>query len=646
MLQEINSHTDEATVGRTKEIYTAHRQTIFKSIDRLFAGLMVLQWLAGIGVALWLSPKTWMGQASQTHIHVWAAIFLGGLISLFPCALALIWPGRALTRYVIAIGQTLTSALLIHLSGGRIETHFHVFGSLVILSFYRDWKVLLPATIVVALDHFLRGVFWPQSVYGVLVAEPWRWLEHAGWVVFEDVFLFLSCVRSQREMWFIAQRTAQLETTNKMVEDKIVDISREINERKQTEVALQQAKEEAERANCAKSEFLSRMSHELRTPMNAILGFAQLLELDELKASQREGVTHILKGGRHLLALINEVLDIARIESGRLSLSKEPVRLKEVLQETLDLVKPLAAQKQVTIVSEDAGSLDRYVMADRQRLKQVLLNLLSNAVKYNKPGGRVTLSLVEVACEGLGTGNIGKLRLTVGDTGPGIAQEKFSRLFSPFERLGAENTSVEGTGLGLALSKRLVDAMGGTLGVESVVGEGSLFWVEFGLTQAPGTGERAPDGPILPDFGSNGSALRTVLYIEDNLSNLTLVEQILTRRPSLKLISAMQGGIGVSLAREHMPELILLDVNLPDMDGNAVLTKLKKDPRTSSIPVVVISADAMQSQVDRLLASGARAYLTKPIDVARFLEVVDQTLEKENKASPGATPQQPSKLAA
>src|SRR2546423_7206203 len=195
---------------------------------------MLFQWVACIVIALVVSPRTWDGEASQIHIHVWSALLIGGAISLFPVWMTRVWPGAVATRHVIAGAQMLMSALLIHLTGGRIETHFHVFGSLVILSFYRDWRVLIPATVVVALDHFLRGLYWPQSVYGVLAAEPWRWLEHAWWVAFEDIFLFLSCVRSQQEMLFIAQRTAQLETTNRMVEDKVVHISKEINERKQT----------------------------------------------------------------------------------------------------------------------------------------------------------------------------------------------------------------------------------------------------------------------------------------------------------------------------------------------------------------------------------------------------------------------------
>lgn len=637
MLPKIDAEVDESTAQRSEELYRQHRQSIFKSIDRLFAWLMAVQWLAAIAVAVWVSPKTWSGEASQTHVHMWAAVILGGIISLFPCALALTRPGWVVTRYTIAIGQTLMSALLIHLTGGRIETHFHIFGSLVILSFYRDWRVLIPATVVVAADHIVRGVYWPQSVYGVLVAEPWRWLEHAAWVVFEDIFLFLSCLRSQQEMRFIARRTAQLETTNKVVEDKVIHISREISERKEAEAAMQLAKEEAERANGAKSEFLSRMSHELRTPMNAILGFAQLLELDSLTAQQREGVAHILKGGRHLLLLINEVLDISRIESGRLSLSAEPVRLSEVVQETLDLVRPLASQKNVQLNGGESIGSERYIFADRQRLKQVFLNLLSNAIKYNRPGGTVTLSCIETAphniAKGAGTEfrnrtghHSTSLRLAVRDTGKGIAAENLRRLFSPFDRLGAEQTSVEGTGLGLALSKRLVEAMGGTMGVESVLGEGSVFWVELSGAQGPDDLQKRLEEEAVCGVQASEPA-QTILYIEDNLSNLKLVERILTRRPGFRLMSAMQGGLGLDLAREHHPDLILLDVNLPDMGGGEVLGHLRKDTRTKSIPVVVISADAMMSQIERLLAAGAQAYLTKPIDVHKFLEVLDQILQ-------------------
>src|SRR5437868_7597908 len=210
---------------RADKLFQQHRQKIYRSTDQLFARLMLFQWVAAIMIAMIISPRTWVGQSSQIHIHIWAAIFMGGAITVFPIWMTRAWPGTALTRYIIAVAQMLMSVLLIHLSGGRLETHFHVFGSLVILSFYRDWRVLIPATVVVAADHYVRGVYWPQSVYGVLSAEPWRWLEHAGWVLFEDVFRFLSCVRGQQEMRFIAQRTAQLETTNKIIEDKVIRIS-------------------------------------------------------------------------------------------------------------------------------------------------------------------------------------------------------------------------------------------------------------------------------------------------------------------------------------------------------------------------------------------------------------------------------------
>ena len=372
-------------------------------------------------------------------------------------------------------------------------------------------------------------------------------------------------------------------------------------------------------ASRAKSEFLSRMSHELRTPLNAILGFAQLLEMDHLTSEQQESVAQILKAGRHLLDLINEVLDIARIEAGRLIVSIESVSVKEVIQEGLDLVAPLAVARDIQLKVEAAGLSDRFIFVDRQRLKQVLLNLLSNAVKYNRPGGVVTLSYAEVKG--------GRLRVNVSDTGLGIPPDRLGQLFTPFERLGAEQTGIEGTGLGLALSKRLVEAMRGTMGVDSTVGRGSTFWVEFPLSveEQPAT-QRGTEGPRPAAVAEAARGAFSVLYIEDNLSNLELIQHLLSRRPEIKLLSAMQGRLGLDLAREHRPDLILLDVHLPDIPGAEMVRLLREDLKTRNIPVVVVSADALPTQIQRLLAAGARAYLTKPLEVRKFLDVVDQVL--------------------
>jgi len=390
----------------------------------------------------------------------------------------------------------------------------------------------------------------------------------------------------------------------------------DITERRQGQEAVARARE-ADRASQAKSEFLSRMSHELRTPLNAILGFGQLLQMDSLSSKQHEHVEDILTGGRHLLELINEVLDITRIEAGRLAVSLEPVSVREIVEEGLNLIEPLAIQGNVQLEDVTAGLPEHFVVADRQRLKQVLLNLLSNAVKYNRKEGLVALSC-EVMPEG-------RLRIKVSDTGPGIAPEKLERLFVPFERLGAEQTSVEGTGLGLALSKRLVEAMGGTLGVDSIVDRGSSFWVELAVAEGP----VQPEGQALPELTEPqpSQTVGTVLYIEDNLSNLKLVQNLMALRPGVKIIPAMQGRLGLDLARQHRPELILLDVNLPDMRGDEVLRRLKADPETRDIPVVVISADATPGRVAELNAAGAQAYLTKPLDVQMLLAVLDGALE-------------------
>jgi PAS domain S-box-containing protein len=396
----------------------------------------------------------------------------------------------------------------------------------------------------------------------------------------------------------------------------IFAVAKDITNRKRSESERASVSDRAIEASRLKSEFLSRMSHELRTPLNAILGFAQLLELDDLADDQRESVEQILRGGRHLLALINEVLDISKIETGRLALSIEAVSVTDVIQETLQLIRPLAEARAIVVVTPPS-TFALNVMADHQRLKQVLLNLASNAIKYNRPGGTVTFSCHRTSD--------GRIRIGVHDTGAGISPDNLERIFTPFDRLGAEHTGEEGTGIGLSLSKGLVEAMGGTLTVESTFGEGSAFLFELDTADDPlARYEVIAESTAQPDEAQAG----TVLYVEDNPANLRLVERIVAQRGDIRLLSARGGREGLDLALQYRPDLVLLDLHLPDMNGAEVLQRLQADPATAEVPVVMVSADATPGQIERLHAAGAHDYLTKPFDLARLVEVLDSWFER------------------
>ena len=391
--------------------------------------------------------------------------------------------------------------------------------------------------------------------------------------------------------------------------------------RKQVELELNNAMAVAEKANLAKSDFLSSMSHELRTPLSAILGFAQLIESGSPPptTSQKRSVDQILQAGWYLLELINEILDLALIESGKLSLSLEPVSLAEVMHECQAMIEP-QAQKRGISVAFPQFEIPYFVKADRTRVKQVLINLLSNAIKYNKVGGTVVVDCI--------ASTPGRIRICVKDTGEGLTPDKLTQLFQPFNRLGQEANVEEGTGIGLVVSKRLVELMGGVIGVESTVGEGSVFWIELNLTaeRQPAAGA-AELTAVAQAQVQTDAQLRTLLYVEDNPANLMLVEDLIARRPDIRLLSARDGNRGIEIARASRPDVILMDINLPGISGIQALKVLRADPATAHIPVVALSANAIPRDIEKGLEAGFFRYLTKPIKVNEFMDTLDVALK-------------------
>ena len=703
--------------NRADELFHQHQEEIYRNTDQLFVRLMPLQWLAAILMAMIISPRTWAGQSSYVHIHIWAAIFMGGAISIFPIWMARAWPGAALTRHIIAVAQMLVSVLLIDITGGRIETHFHVFGSLVILSFYRDWRVLISATVVVYLDHFIRGVYWPYSVYGVLGASPWRSIEHAGWVIFEDVFLVISCLRSIREMRFIAKRTAALESSEQNFREifkeapigmavvglndryaqvnaalcnmvgyseqeltarttsdityrddvaeakqlarhllkriarscvekryvrkngKIIWARRtacvirdengkprhyvvmveDITRRRKDAAALEEAKNEAERANRAKDRFLATLSHELRTPLTPVLMSAAALEQEPgIEPELRQQLSMMRRNVELEARLIDDLLDLTKVSHGKFQLLVSgPVDVHSLLGHTEQIVRSDARVKSLALYLELTAG-EHHVAGDAARLSQVFWNLLKNAVKFTSTGGQITVRTVNLVP--------GKLVLTVNDNGIGIDPQTLPFVFRAFEQgntRGAQSNS--GLGLGLAISKAIVELHGGIIRAESPgPGLGALFTIELS-TVSPFL-----DAQIHPERPEQLEAkLYRLLVVEDHEPTLSVLTNLL-RREGHDVLTASTVKSALTLASNHPFDFVISDLGLPDGNGIDLMMQLSKH---HGLRGIALSGYGMAEDLARTQQAGFLAHLVKPIN----LEQLHHALERAQVAARSAS---------
>jgi signal transduction histidine kinase/ActR/RegA family two-component response regulator len=578
---------DDPCARRAEELFEQNRQEVFRNTDRLFGRLMLFQWGAAILIAICISPLSWAGQSSQVHAHVWAAIFLGGAITIFPVWLTHVWRGRAFTRHVVAVAQMLMSALLIGLTGGRIETHFHVFGSLVILSFYHDWRVLIPATIVVGLDHFFRGVYWPYTVYGVLAASPWRSIEHACWVAFENVFLVIACLSSVRKMRFIANRTAKLEASE----------------------------EAAQQANRAKDKFLGVLSHELRSPLTPVLGVVSYLNKQNstLPVELRSEMEMIRRNVELEARLIDDLLDITRITSGKLELALQVIDAHAVIHDAFEICAQDIRTKNLR-VKWNLEAARHQVKADPVRFQQVCWNILNNAVKFTQPDGSVLIQSRNDAED--------NFLLEIADNGRGIEPEALHRIFDAFEQ-GQRSITREfgGLGLGLAISKTLVDSHGGRLEASS---SGRNAGATFTLTLKSVGEEQC--APVIRSGSTPPKSKLRILVVDDHDDTRRVLANLL-RAKGHDVLTAMNVASALETLGRESTDVLLSDIGLPDGTGYELMEQAKT---VQPLIGIALSGFGMAEDVLRSSRSGFAHHLIKPVNVEQLEAALVGVLAKKH----------------